>query len=299
MKIVVTGADGQVGAEVVKRAKLLRFDVISCTRENVDITDVDQVRQFLIKASPDILINAAAYTAVDMAEKQEEAAFQANGVGVGNLSNIARKLGIPLLHLSTDYVFDGTKDSAYSEDDETNPINVYGHSKLLGENYLEQTGINYINIRTSWVFGLQGNNFVKTITEKGRCEKELSIVSDQIGGPTFAPDIAKVLLDIVIKTQENGFSGWGTYHYSGAPFVSWWEFGSYVLRSAFDKGILKSLPVVKKVSASDFNMPAKRPKNSRLSGLKIEEELGIPPSSWHCGVDELLDHMKKNRELHV
>ena len=299
MKLLVTGSEGQVGSELVRQALHEGIEVVSASKASLDISNSSQVEIKFKEWRPDIIINAAAYTAVDLAEEEADLAYLVISKGVCNLAEIAFSLDIPIIHLSTDYVFDGLKGSPYKEEDETSPLNVYGASKLHGEVCLRASGVKHVILRTSWVFGFSGSNFPRAVLEKAIRKEELSIISDQVGGPTFAGDIAKAILNIVRQIIERQSVAWGTYHFAGLPHVSWWDFASYVFDVAVEKELLTKIPTLSRISTAEFNAKAERPLNSRLDCLRIESEFGILPSRWREGVDELLNHIKKNREQNV
>lgn len=288
MKILITGAKGQVGSELVMQAQLRSHEVVATDREQLDITDQSAVSAFVAQEQPDVIINAAAYTAVDQAESDQELTYKVNAEAVKLLAEAAKAIDVALLHISTDYVFDGTKSEPYVEDDPINPVNLYGASKRKGEEYLELSGVKYINLRTSWVFGLEGNNFVKTMIRLASERDEFGVIDDQLGGPTFAADIASALLNIAEQTRESDFDHWGTYHFSGMPYVSWWQFADYAIQSAFELEIISKLPKVNRLTTDQYPTPAKRPQNSRMNLSKVQEELGLKPSNWRVGVDNLL-----------
>jgi dTDP-4-dehydrorhamnose reductase len=284
MKLWITGANGQVGSALVKQAINKDYEVIATTRSDLDITDSKQVNFFVDKHQFDVIINAAAYTAVDKAETDSEHAYQVNAEAVKYLAQAALNLDVPLLHISTDYVFDGVKLSPYDESDSICPVNIYGASKRKGEEYLELSGVKFINLRTSWVFGSEGDNFVKTMVRLANEREELGVIDDQKGGPTFAADIASTLLTIAKKVTETEFSEWGTYHYSGAPNVTWWGFAKYAIDKAFEKGLVEKLPTLNKLTTVQYPTPAKRPLNSRLKNEKIQKLFHVEHSDWKAGV---------------
>lgn len=284
MKIWVTGASGQVGSELVDQANERGHDVRATGRKDLDISSASQVYSFAENSDFDVIINAAAYTAVDSAEDDPIQAYQVNAEAVKFLANAAFKLSIPLLHISTDYVFDGTKQSPYKESDPVAPINVYGASKLKGEEYLIASGAKFVTLRTSWVFGLRGNNFVKTMLRLSNERAKFSVVSDQVGAPVYAPDIANALLRIAERSVLPSFVDWGIYHYSGQSNVSWWGFADYIVKDAYAHGVIESLPEIAKIDTKDYRTPAKRPLNSTLDNGKIQEVFAIACSDWKSGV---------------
>ncbi|HVY52908.1 MAG TPA: dTDP-4-dehydrorhamnose reductase [Gammaproteobacteria bacterium] len=276
MKILLAGANGQVGREV----GALMPQAIALAKSDLDITQLNSVEQSLNHYMPDFVINAAGYTAVDKAEQEPKQAFAINRDGIFNLAVCCKKLNIPLLHLSTDYVFNGAKASPYLEEDEIEPINIYGASKAEGEKVLQKTWEKHIILRVSWVFGQYGHNFVKTVLRLAAEKKELRIVSDQIGCPTPAFDIAKTLALIIEKIQQ-GHRHWGMYHYCGDSAVSWFEFAKTILS---DQSEIKIQPIL----SVDYPTPAKRPKNSVMNAGKIKQTFGIQPANWRASLKELL-----------
>lgn len=284
MKLWITGANGQVGSALVKQAINNGYEFVATTRSDLDITDSEQVNVFVDKHQFDVIINAAAYTSVDKAETDLEQAYKVNAEAVKFLAEIVLNSNIPLLHISTDYVFDGTKQSSYLENDSICPINIYGASKRKGEEYLELSGAKFINLRTSWVFGTEGNNFVKTMVRLANEREELGVIDDQKGGPTFSDDIAGALMTIAKRVTEADFCEWGTYHYSGSPNTTWWGFAKYAIEKAFENGLVKKLPTLNKLTTEQYPTPAKRPLNSRLNNEKIQKVFSLEFSDWKAGV---------------
>ena len=281
MKILITGAKGQVGTDLVLEAKKRNHQVFGFTSSELDITNKAAVDGELSKINPDVVINAAAYTAVDKAETEKETAYAVNETGVKNLAETCKTLDIPLLHISTDYVFDGEKKEPYTESDTPNPTSVYGASKLAGEVALQKTWQKHITLRVSWVFGEHGNNFVKTMLRLAKDRDELSVVNDQYGAPTSALAIAECLLDIVDKENfgKQDFP-WGLYHFQSDPGVTWYEFAKEIFSQAKESGILDKEMIVNPIGSEQFPTPVKRPLNSKLDGKKIKNNLGISLSKW-------------------
>jgi len=217
MKILITGINGQVGSALVRQANEQGHEVVALSREQWDMAlSPGQGEELVLEAKPDLVINPAAYTNVDGAEDDEATALKVNADAPRALSKGCQQLDIPIFHISTDYVFDGTKEEPYVEKDQTNPINAYGRTKLAGELAIQKESDKYIILRTSWVFSKDGKNFVNTILRLAKERDELKVVSDQFGGPTSAECIAKILLQLATEHQDQ----WGIYHYSGQPFVS-------------------------------------------------------------------------------
>ena len=291
MKVLITGANGQVGFELVRQAESKGIDYCAFTRAELDITDSQAVEQVITTCKPDIVINAAAYTAVDKAEDEPELAFAVNRDGVANLAKACQGADIPMIHISTDYIFDGTKEGAYTEEDVPNPLSVYGQSKWEGEEVIRANLKKHIILRASWVFGIHGNNFVKTMLRLGRDHKELQIVADQRGGPTPAIAIAETLLQIAHLVIHESRQSWGTYHYCGTPIVSWYDFAREIFQIANEElGLSK--PDLGKILTKDYPTRATRPLNSELDCESIKEAFSITPTSWKPVLVELVRNIE-------
>ena len=280
MKVLVTGAGGQVGQSLLAEGESSDHQVIGFTRANLDITCAASIASAFDSAHPDIVINAAAYTAVDAAESDSEAAFAANATAPGLLAEACARMGIPLVHISTDYIFDGTAQAPYSETDSENPVSVYGASKLAGERAVQSAVAEHIILRTAWVFSEYGGNFVKTMLRVGAECDELKVVDDQMGGPTSARAIASALLGLVDQYAQNGPLEWGIYHFSQAPHVSWHAFAKHIFEIALEQGAINTAPNVLAVPSSSYPTPVRRPKNSRLNTRKFESLTGITIDTW-------------------
>ena len=288
MKIVLTGCDGQVG-RFLKEKLVANVELFAFNRKKLDITDEDKVNEEILSIRPNVVINAAAYTAVDNAEENESLAFNVNCNGPKFLAQAAEKIGASIIHISTDYVFDGFSDYSYSETDKVNPQGVYGVSKLAGEEAVKSACKKHIILRTAWVFSEYGSNFVKTMLSLATERRELSIVNDQRGGPTYAGDIANVIVDLINRHEEITNEQWGVYHYSGEPYVSWFEFASYVFKKAVEQKLIAKEPVLKPVFSDEYPTKAKRPKNSKLDCKKIYLQLGIKESDWKDAVTTIIE----------
>lgn len=286
MKILIAGAHGQVGKELCINAPR-NWQIASYASSEFDITNKAQVRKILNQEKPDYIVNAAAYTDVDSAEGDEENAYKINHIGPSIISKISSEFDIPLIHISTDYVFDGKKNGTYNEQDDTNPISVYGKSKFAGEQSVTRNCNKYIILRTSWVFGIYGKNFVKTMLNLSLTNASLNIVNDQFGGPTYAKHIALVIFSI-IRGCKNRNDKWGIYHFSGRPYVSWFEFSKEIFLSAIDLGLIDYEPTLNEVSSNYFPTKAHRPKNSKLDCSKIDKAFSIENLSWKDGLSEIL-----------
>lgn len=286
MRLLITGANGQIGQEFYRHT-CKTFNILGYRREQLDITHAVQVEDCLAAVKPSIVINTAAYTAVDKAESEPFKAFAANREGVKNLAQICQHHRIPLLHLSTDYVFDGNKTTPYDETDTTNPINVYGQSKWEGEQMVRQHCEQYIILRVSWVFGTHGNNFVKTMLRLGSEREELKIVVDQFGCPTPASAIAKTLLTIAEQITA-GNKAWGTYHFCGTQATNWYEFAKTVFQLAKTKLPLRIQQVVP-ITTAEYPTPARRPQNSVLNTTKCKQVFQIVACDWQTALCNMLN----------
>lgn len=279
VKVLITGAAGQVGSELVKLAPV-GFEVVGYNSSELDITNAHQVQQIVAEQAPALIINAAAYTAVDKAESDAERAYAVNETGVKNLAEAALSLGIPVFHISTDYVFDGTATEPHKETDPVGPTGVYGASKLAGEQALANSGVKHIILRTSWVFGAEGNNFVKTMLRLGKERDTLGVVADQHGCPTSAASIANVLWQLAQKYTEEGELPWGIYHFSNAPATTWYGFACEIFKQAVEAGMLGKEPIVNAITTTDYPTPAKRPIWSVLDTKKIQHVINCDNWSW-------------------
>lgn len=289
MKILITGCEGQVGKNLVKRLAD-STELLAVDRASLDITGEQAVTRLVTDYRPDIIINAAAYTAVDRAESESSLAFSVNRDGPKYLAKAAQKSGSALLHISTDYVFSGNKTGEYSETDKTAPQSVYGSSKLAGENAVIENCDRYIILRTAWVFSEYGNNFVKTMLRLGQDREALSIVGDQYGGPTYAGDIANALIKIAHAIQEKQEVNWGIYHFSGLPHLSWFEFAADIFHQAAEHNMISSVPTLSNIPTSDYPTSAVRPVNSKLNCSKISREFNIEPSDWQQALNQIKEY---------
>ncbi|WP_169570079.1 dTDP-4-dehydrorhamnose reductase [Sneathiella limimaris] len=272
MKVFITGTRGQVGSELNLQGQALGHEVVALDHSSLDITDKYQVINLVRSTGPDVVINAAAYTVVDKAESNVQQAMKVNRDAPQFLAEACHLVGIPLVHISTDFVFDGHKSGAYLETDPCDPLSVYGRSKFEGEQLIQNTLKEHIILRTAWVFGGEAN-FVNTMRRLGREREEISVVNDQFGGPTAASDIAGTLLKIAEAIKEPSFQDWGVYHYCGSPAVSWYEFAVEILKD-------NPAVTVKPIPTSDYPTPAKRPANSVLDCSKIEQVFHIIQPNW-------------------
>lgn len=295
MKVLITGSNGQVGSCLVKQLQSCpEIEFVAVDRDQLDITSEKEVIKTVNDFMPNIIINAAAHTAVDKAENDIELSFAINRDGPRYLAQAAEQVGAAILHISTDYVFAGDKEGLYSESDIVNPQGVYGESKLAGEEAVINACSRYVILRTAWVFGEDGNNFVKTMLRLAQQRDSLGIVSDQFGGPTYAGDIAAALIKIAksITDSKNTFNTehYGIYHFSGMPHVSWCEFAQVIFDKAVEQKVLVKSPDVKGIKTEQYLTPAKRPANSKLNTKKITTIFNIPASDWQSALNHLSDY---------
>jgi dTDP-4-dehydrorhamnose reductase len=281
MKILVLGSKGQLGRCLYDQLKNTTHDCIFTSREQIDIADFESTRKNILEINPEVLINATAYTAVDKAEEEQEIAQLINHLAVTNIARICNQLSCWLIHISTDYVFDGNSTTPYKEEDKTNPQNIYGETKLKGERAIQSLACKYIIIRTAWVFSEYGTNFLKTLLRLGAEREELRIVRDQIGCPTYAQDIAKSITKVVSHLHAQ--KGSGLYHYCGDPPCSWYGFAHAIFEQA-KATKLKTPSILHSIETSSYPTQAKRPAFSVLDCSNIENEFGVLKSHWHEGI---------------
>ena len=303
MRILLTGSTGQVGNALLSTLQRLdHSEIIAPQRAQMDLSNPDQVRQLIRDIKPDLIINPAAYTAVDTAETQADLAQTINGDIPGIMAEEVKKLGAALIHYSTDYVFDGSKYAedgsliAYTEEDQTAPINVYGKTKLAGEQAIIASNCNHLILRTSWVYSTFGKNFLLTMLRLANEREELKIVNDQWGAPTWAGWIAQATTDIISQWQIAGRSqDWwkehgGTYNFTSGSNTNWCGFAQEIMRQADAKKLLKkNAPVVLGIPSTDYPTPAKRPVNSILSSNKLRDKFGIQPPAWQDALTACLE----------
>lgn len=283
MKILVFGDVGQVGQELQRRAGDIELDVLA--HEDADFEDPEACKRIVAETDADAVINAVAYTAVDKAETEQDIALVVNGTTPGELAQAAAQRGLPFVHISSDYVFDGTGDTPFEIGASTGPLGVYGESKLLGEEKVRAAGGTHAILRTSWVVSAHGNNFVKTMLRLGGERESLTIVADQIGGPTCAADIADACLSIAKQLKEDP-SKTGTYHFTGAPDVSWADFAREIFRQSGTCCNVIDIP------SSDYPTPAKRPLNSRLDNSATLSTFGITRPDWRESLADILKELQ-------
>ncbi|MFI8418269.1 dTDP-4-dehydrorhamnose reductase [Serratia sp. NPDC078593] len=281
MRVLLTGSKGQLGNCFQDRLPA-GWVVLATDSELLDITLLDNIRSTVADFKPDVIVNAAAYTAVDKAETEQELAKSINEQGPKNLAMVAKDTGCRLVHVSTDYVFDGDGRVPYSENDKTNPLGVYGKTKLDGEIAVMNAQPEAIIIRTAWVFSEHGNNFVKTMLRLAKERDVLGIVADQRGCPTYAGDIAQAIIDLLQKGAKGGI-----YHFCGDKEVAWSEFAEAIFSSAIKTGILDKSPIINGISTEQYPTPAKRPKYSSLNCGKIMANQ-VKPSDWLRALDNIM-----------
>ena len=287
MKVLLTGANGQLGCCFIDKFPI-DWILLATDSQQLDITDNLAVNNFINENRPDVIVNAAAYTAVDMAEDEQDLAYQVNTVGPKNLAIAAQKYNAKFIHVSTDYVFDGTKNIPYTEEDTTNPINIYGKTKRNGEVAILNNNPSAIIIRTSWVFSEYGNNFVKTMLKLASNKSELSIINDQLGCPTYAGDIANTILTIIMNESDGGI-----YHYCGDQSITWFKFASkiFLITEKLNPITTKKI-TLKPILTSGYPTKAKRPLYSVLNMNKIEKIAGIKASDWNNALVHVISHIK-------
>ena len=287
MRVLVTGRAGQVGAEVVQALQGFA-EVIAHDRSTLDLADPAQVAARVREARPDAIVNAAAYTAVDQAETDAEAAQRVNALGPGVLAEEAKRTGAVLIHYSTDYVFDGTKAAPYVETDATNPLGTYGRTKLEGERAIAASGCDHLILRTSWVYGPHGRNFLLTMLRLGAQREELRIVDDQRGAPTSSAQLGRLtraLLEREPALREKG----GVYHATAAGETTWRRFAEAIFAGAARRaGPAFRTPRVVPITTAEYPTPARRPANSVLDNARLEQAFGVRLGDWREGLDEAL-----------
>jgi dTDP-4-dehydrorhamnose reductase len=277
MKVVVTGAKGQLGQDVVLELARQNHEAIGADREQLDVTNEASVQAFISDVRPDVILHCAAYTNVDGAEKNEDAAYQVNALGTEYLAKAAKQVGAKMLYVSTDYVFDGTATEPYEVDEPTKPLGAYGRTKLAGEELLQKNLEQFFIVRTAWVFGVHGNNFVKTMLRLGKERGEVGVVHDQVGSPTYTVDLARFMVELM-ETQE-----YGIYHATNSGVCSWYEFAVEIFKQAGLSVIVNPL------TTEQFPRPAARPKYSVLSKKKIEEQGLMPLRDWKEALNAYLE----------
>ena len=291
-KFLITGAKGQVGYCLTQQLQG-KHEILAVDRDELDITDQRAVKNAVENFRPDVIINAAAHTAVDRAETEVELSEAINVKGPQYLAEAAKDVGAAILHISTDYVFDGQREGKYKETDATDPQGIYGKTKLEGEQAVAKANDKFIVLRTAWVFGEHGNNFVKTMLRLAKTRDTLGVVADQIGGHTYAGDIAASLIHIAEKAIVGEGVRYGIYHFTGEPYVSWCNFAKAIFDEAVSQNVLEKAPLVNAITTADYPTPAKRPANSCLDLTKIQRVFGIQPSNWKEALKNIKGYMEQ------
>lgn len=282
--IWVIGSKGMLGQELTKYCEVQGIDFCGTDME-VNILSEEALRTHALSCKPSWIVNCSAYTAVDQAEDDKEKAFLINESGVRNIASVAASLDIPLIHISTDYVFNGNSDTPLSETADTDPIGVYGASKLAGEEQIRSLSPRHFIIRTAWLYGEYGNNFVHTMLKLMESRDEISVVKDQIGSPTWTKDLVSLIGTIIEKTSES----YGLYHFSGDEQCSWWEFAVMIYNQGKYKGLLNSSCAVKPCSSELYPTKAKRPSYSLLNKSKVKNNFAFKVSSWEDSLERFLE----------
>ena len=294
MKILLTGKSGQVGFEL-QRALAPLGEIVAVDHAECDLSNPEAIRQLVRATRPDVIVNPAAYTAVDKAETDRDLAFAVNAMAPGIFGEEAAKMGAFVVHYSTDYVFDGSKHGAYSEDDATNPQSVYGQSKCDGELALQGANPRHLILRTSWVVGAHGGNFAKTMLKLATDRDSLSVVADQWGSPTSAALLADITAHLVRQQQREKREAfpYGTYHCVAGGETNWCDYARFVIGEAIKAG--KSMKVrpdaIKAITTADYPTPAKRPANSRLETRLFRDTFGLELPHWQAGLDQILQRI--------
>ncbi len=276
MKVLVTGANGQLGYDVVKELQKQNIECYGATRKDFDLVDFEATEKFLVHYMPDVVIHCAAYTAVDKAEDEQGLCYLVNASATENIAEICKKINAKMLYISTDYVFDGTKDGFYEVEDIPNPINVYGKTKLFGEQAVQRILDKYFIVRISWVFGEHGKNFVKTMLKLGKERKEINVVADQYGSPTYTADLAPLLIEMV-KTDK-----YGIYHVTNEGVCTWAEFAEEIFK------IAKLDVKVNHITTEEYPTRARRPMNSRMNKNSLVKNEFCLLNNWHKALKNLI-----------
>jgi dTDP-4-dehydrorhamnose reductase len=286
LKVLITGKNGQLGSELVLSAPS-SFNVLALDSQTFNITDAESVNRTIAEFKPDLVINAAAYTAVDKAETDEKQAFAVNRDGAKHLAIACKAHQARLMHVSTDFIFDGTKTTPYQTDDQSNPLNIYGASKLAGEQAITDILPNSVIVRTAWVYSAHGNNFVKTMLRLMAEKPVLGIVYDQVGTPTWAAGLAKWLWAVAEKPDVAGI-----FHWTDAGVASWYDFAVAIQELGVEKGLLTNVIPVNPIPASQFPTPAKRPSFSVIDKTSAELAANVKTVHWRKQLSSMMDELK-------
>ena len=286
----VIGSNGQLGWELVRKGEERGLNILALDYPEIDISDLASIDACFDPTKFDLIVNAAAYTAVDRAESEPEAAFAVNRDGPAHLADRCRKHGIPLIHVSTDYVFNGTKPGPYVEEDPVAPLGVYGRSKAAGEVEVRNRLPEHLIVRTAWLCGIHGDNFVKTMLRIGRVNDTLRVVADQFGCPTFAADLADAILKMVKQAETSKSMPWGTFHYCGEGKTSWHGFAESIFEVAeqYEKLAVKEIIPI---ATEEYPTPVKRPANSVLDCSKIKKQIGIRTRPWKESLAKMIQEL--------
>ena len=286
-RILLVGAGGQLGYELSQTLQS-QGEVTALSRTELDLTQADAIRQMVQSVAPKMIVNAAAYTAVDKAETNEETAKAVNAIAPTILAEESQKLGATLIHISTDYVFNGRKNTPYLETDMPEPLGIYGQTKLMGEDGIRQSCDRHIIIRTAWVYGAHGKgNFVKTMLRLGAERKELGIVVDQVGSPTWTKDLATATTELVQRVQTSD-DVLGLYHYVNSGVISWYDFAIAIFEEARTIGFPVAIERIMPITTAEYPLPAQRPAYSSLSNRRISDILGTTPPHWRTSLRAML-----------
>lgn len=303
-RILLIGQDGQVGQELQKTLAPLG-EVIGVGRQQLDLAQPELIQQAIAEAAPNLIVNAAAYTAVDKAESEPDLAYAINAIAPKQMAESAQRLGVPLIHISTDYVFDGNQSTPYTETDATNPLGVYGKSKLAGEAEIQQLyerhpDLQFIILRTAWVYGARGKgNFVKTMLRLGAEREELRVVADQVGTPTWAAEIARAITALSKQfltpptdtTSTTSANLSGIYHFTNSGITSWYDFAVAIFEEAKSLGVPLKLQRVIPITTAEYPTPTQRPAYSALANQKIQTILQSPAPQWRQGLRQMLSEL--------
>jgi dTDP-4-dehydrorhamnose reductase len=290
MKVLVTGSDGQLAKDLVPLLDIAGYETLSLNYTALDITDKEAVLKAVEISSPEIIINCASYTQVDKAEEESKLAFQVNGDGAANIAEAALTSNALLIHISTDFVFDGLKSTPYTELDATNPLSVYGKSKLKGEDEILKRACDSLIIRTSWLYGTCGKNFVKTILRLAKERAVLEVVDDQVGSPTWTVDLAGVIAHIA-ALRAAGSIHTGIYNYSNRGEISWYDFAVAIVEEARINNVELKCDRVEPIESSAYPTPAERPPYSVLSTKEIERDFNISIPDWRVSLKKMLEQL--------
>ncbi len=294
MRIAVTGSQGQIVRSLLERAAKRDAEIITLGRPSLDLADASTIVRAVESVAPEVIVNAAAYTAVDKAESEEAFARQINAAGAGSLAHAAKRLGIPIIHFSTDYVFDGTLDRPYREDDPAVPVNAYGRSKLAGEQAVEEATPLHVILRTAWLYSPFGANFVRTMLRLAATHDRIDVVADQIGQPSCALDVADGVLAICdrLRAQPGDERLFGIFHMAGAGATSWAGFAEAIFAETAQLG--RRPITVRRITTQQYPTPARRPPNSRLDTRKLTQIYGVALPPWRDSLPAVVARLLEN-----